>query len=184
MNKKKIIIIVIILLIALFIGVFSFNILSKLNENPPFDNQINNNQNDDTDNSTLIPQKPSEKSYSETESSAIKNEPTIVEEKKENLASKEIKQKQYTDDKSIEVSNIKVSYDGYKYYLSFTVTNKSNNKYDLSKYNLYLYDKNKKVLATVDANILGNLSAKDSYAYSIEFETNISSITELDFVTK
>ena len=179
MNRKKLIIIFVIVLVVSFIGVFLFNTIPVLNGNTSTDNKSNNE-----DNSSLIPQKPSKKHYGKTESPTIKNEPTIVEEKQNNLASKEIKQKQYVEGKNIEISNLKVTYDGLKYYLSFKITNKSNNKYDLSKYNIYLYNKNKKTLAVVDASILGKMSAKESYLSSIEFETNISSVTELEFVTK
>ena len=181
MNKKKLIILVIIVLIISFISVFSFNLLSKLNENPPVDNEntaeaIYKN----------FPSKPkgSSKKYTETESSAIKNEPAIIEERKNNTVSKDLKNKINTSDKKVEISNIKLSFDGESLFLSFTITNKSNSTYDLSKYNLYLYDKNKKVLAVVDASALGKIPANKSIASSIEFETNISTVTDLEFKTK
>ncbi len=184
MNKKKIIIIIIAILIVLtilLVAIFSFNAKPALNENPPI-----NTSNNPEDIYKNFPSKPksSSKKYTKTESSAIQNEPTIIEEKKNNTVSKEIKNKVSTKDKKVELNNIKLSYDGVKLYLSFTITNKSNSTYDLSKYNLYLYDKNKRILGIVDGTALGKLSSKESISSSIEFDYNISSVTNLELKEK
>lgn len=95
---------------------------------------------------------------------------------------RDLEQEEYLEKNNILINDVKYSFNGEKFILSFIIENKSSKKIDLRNYNINVLDKNKKVLATIGGTALGVIEANDKMASIIELTDNISTVHELEFV--
>lgn len=84
----------------------------------------------------------------------------------------------------IKFTNIECNYNGYDYLIEYTIINTTNERINLTEYELIIKDKNNEVLANISPSLEISLAPNESYHTGNSINIDLSAADSIEIITE